>query len=744
MNVLQEVFTYVLNMSLTASYVVVGVMLVRLLFKKAPRIFMYVLWSAVFFRLVCPVSFTSDLSFFNLVNLDMAQNTGITEYLQYDTAGMPGPAADKGAGSIGDTMNDGYAGLQAEENAGMNSGQTMLGVLSVIWLAGIIVLFFYSVISYVRVKRKLRTATRVKDNIFETDTIDTAFICGFIKPEIYVPVGVSDADMTYIVAHEQIHIKRFDYLIKPFAFLVLIIHWFNPLVWVSFALLSRDIEMSCDESVIRDMGMKAKTGYSGSLLSLAAKKSIPVTGSPLAFGESDVKARIKNILNYRKPAFWVLAAAAIVCCVAVVGLVSNPKVPFDLEKTKAQAMLFTSGEQDLLKVGETAFEHYYSSFMGEDVPEEYRITGYKLNKVALLAGDEKEFCVRIESDYSTTGLYFMSANGSFKPTDAGYECEGNYSEFRIKSLGNDEYQIVSIGTGGGGQGLEPGVEQYLNIIMSSPRESSNPQDYIDAHKQEYRAILALDTEALPYLFREFEKGGQTGLKGHIMESLCRTILGGEDIKYASTDPQDWYDTFKAHIQKIADLNSLEWVKENCPKASLVLVTANQADEVVTLPDFIYDGVDEVEKLVYATETDKYSDPKRGFTVVAPRIFGSYEEGEQLKVFVTTYSATYKLQDHVLSQQGGSVVPAAITYIKGNDGRYILKDYEQARDGADFAESIRKFCTMPVSGSEIAGLADQILDHYGDYEDIRTLHRENLIQHLKAHQQNNVTLYSPSV
>lgn len=257
---------------------------------------------------------------------------------------------------------------------------------------------------------------------------------------------------------------------------------------------------------------------------------------------------------------------------------ANPKETFDLEKTKTEAMAFSTGKTDLLKIGEAASDHYYSSFMGEDIPKEYRIISYQLNDILLLAGDKKEFCVQINANYSTTGLYFLAANGSFKPTATGYEAEGHYSEFRIKSLGNNQYQIVSTGTGGGGQGLLPAdpagqkafVEDNINMIMSSPKESSNPHDYIDAHQTEYNAILALYINALPYLFTEFEKGGQTGLKGHIMESLCRKILSEEDISYAATNPQDWYDTYKAYVLRIRNLNSTEFIKNNSLKQYILL------------------------------------------------------------------------------------------------------------------------------------------------------------------------------
>ncbi|HWP96581.1 MAG TPA: hypothetical protein VN426_06995 [Syntrophomonadaceae bacterium] len=293
--------------------------------------------------------------------------------------------------------------------------------------------------------------------------------------------------------------------------------------------------------------------------------------------ESHVKMRIKNVLSCKKPAFWIILIAIVVAA-ALLALAANPREPFNIEKTEAEAMLFSTEESDLLKIGAAAFDHYYSSFKGENIPKEYRITGYKLTDISLLAGDQKEFCVQTTSDYSTTTLYLLSANGSFHPTDTGYNCEGSYHEFRIKSLGNHQYQIVSIGTGGGGQGLLPAdpadqklfVEDRITIIMSSPRESSNPGDYIAAHQAEYNEVIALDAQALPYLFSEFEKGGQTGLKGHIMEKLCRTILGGEDIKYASKNPQDWYDTYKAHTLRIAGLNSPAWVKDNYPKAGVLL------------------------------------------------------------------------------------------------------------------------------------------------------------------------------
>lgn len=575
MNTLPGLFTVILNMSITASYVAVGVMIVRVLFKKAPKIFSYALWAVVLFRLICPLSFSSPFSFLGVLNLDSHNMIGMTEYVPYDIGLMEAPAVQSDTGSLESSVNSSLQ--QAIPISSVTPLQTWMDVLSFVWLAGILVLFVYSIMSYTKIIRRLDTATIVKDNIYESDRIGTAFVCGFVRPKIYVPVGVGGSDLSYILEHEYTHIRRRDHLIKSLAFFTLILHWFNPLIWLSFMLMSRDMEMSCDESVLRKMGEETKGSYSASLLSLSVKGTWLLTANPLAFGESHVKARIKNILNYKKPAIYLVLVVVVMLVVAAVAFMADPQKPFDLEKTTAEAMLFSTNKTDLLEIGKDAFDHYYASFMGGEIPEEYRITEYKLNHISLLAGDEKEFCVQVKSNYSTTGLYFLSANGSFIPDGTGGKCTGDLKEFRIKRLEKDKYQITSIGTGGGTQGLLPVdpedqktfVEENVNIIMSSPKESSNPQDYIDAHQIEYNAILSLDARALPYLFAEFEKGGQTGLKGHIMERLCRDILGGEDIKYANSDPQDWYDVLKEHMQGLASRNSLEFVQKSYPKAAFI-------------------------------------------------------------------------------------------------------------------------------------------------------------------------------
>lgn len=321
-----NLFIAVLNMSITASYVALAVMLIRVLFRKLPKIFSYVLWSAVLIRLAFPFSFTSTFSFLQFLRSGVQASTGEMAYIPSNIGFMQYPAIHFGI-NVNSTLPP------ATPQFSVNPMQVILSFSSLIWFIGILVLIMYSGISYLKVLNKIKTATLVKDNIFESDQISTPFVCGLIKPKIYIPTGIKQHELAYILEHEQTHIRRLDYLVKPFAFLLLIIHWFNPIMWLAFVLISKDMEMSCDERVIKKMGSQIKGSYSHSLLSLSVQKSGLLKGSPLAFGESNIKSRIKNILAYKKPTFTAIALAAVITAALVVGFTANPKMVQSIEPT---------------------------------------------------------------------------------------------------------------------------------------------------------------------------------------------------------------------------------------------------------------------------------------------------------------------------------------------------------------------------------------------------------------------------
>ena len=326
MSLLEDLFITVVNMSITASCVAVGVIFIRLLLKKAPKIFSYILWAPVLFRLVCPFSFDSAFSLFNLVSLDAKQGSLAYGFVSQDTGVIRTPAIRVGIGGIDNVADVPLPAAVPGDfpAAGTKPIQAWLAVLSLVWILGVISLLTYSIVSYVKTRRKLRTATLVEGNVFETDAVETAVVCGFIRPKIYVPVNIGDTDLSYILENERTHIRRKDHLVKPLAYLALILHWFNPLMWLCFSLMSRDMEMSCDESVLRKLGDSAKNGYSSSLLSLAVRRKGLLAANPLAFGENHVKTRIKNILDFKKPAFWGIAVAVTAVCAAVIAFTANP------------------------------------------------------------------------------------------------------------------------------------------------------------------------------------------------------------------------------------------------------------------------------------------------------------------------------------------------------------------------------------------------------------------------------------
>ncbi|MEL7568411.1 MAG: DUF5301 domain-containing protein [Dehalobacterium sp.] len=314
-------FPKILNMSLTAGIVIILVMLIRLPMKKAPKVFSYALWAVVLFRLLCPVSFSSDFSLLGLFNSPTVTNGSIT-YIPSDIVHTANPQVDLPLPRISQAINESLP--QGEEQLVADPLEAPMAFATLLWLFGVAAMFTYSIVSVVILKRHLKSARHIKQNIYEAENLKTPFVLGIFRPRIFIPDGLAEEEKRYIIRHEQTHIRRLDHIIKPFAFLVLSIHWFNPLVWIAFFLMGTDMELSCDERVIKEMGGDIKKAYSLSLLSLTTEKRI-LNGSTLAFGEGNVKGRIKNVLNYKKPSFWIVIAAVIAVACVSIGLTVNPK-----------------------------------------------------------------------------------------------------------------------------------------------------------------------------------------------------------------------------------------------------------------------------------------------------------------------------------------------------------------------------------------------------------------------------------
>lgn len=325
---MNTLFYTVLNMSAVAAIVTVFVVLARLLLKKSPKIFSFILWSAVLFRLLCPVSFSLPFSAVpesisggiftesGIKDFDEANKGAEDRYIQAD------PDENTGVGA-GAGISQNTASSSEKEHPKTLWEIGIFSALSFVWLAGTAAMALCSIVSFAKLKKELSEAVLLRENIYISDKITTPFVTGIFSPKIYLPISVKEEELEYIILHERCHIKRGDHIVKLISFALLCIHWFNPFIWLAFCLSNRDMEMSCDEAVMKKMKEDVRASYSQSLLSLSAGRPI-ISGTPLAFGESSVKQRIKNIMKYKKPAVIISVISAILIVVLAVVFIGNP------------------------------------------------------------------------------------------------------------------------------------------------------------------------------------------------------------------------------------------------------------------------------------------------------------------------------------------------------------------------------------------------------------------------------------
>ena len=311
---MDDVFLKLVNLSISASWLILAVLVLRVVLKKAPKWVMPLLWSVVALRLVCLFSIESALSLIpSAETIPSEIVTETREPVLYEQATL-------------DIVTNPTLPSAAEVPVGVSRQQAQVdfNIYSVLWLAGMAALLVHALVSAGKLKRKLATAILLRDNIYESEFVDSPFVFGVVKPNIYLPMHMDEGTAAYVIAHERAHLARRDHWWKVLGYLVLALHWFNPLVWVAYILFCRDIELACDEKVVRGLDGAARADYSQALLSCAAPKRA-VAACPLAFGEGNIKTRVKSALHYKKPAFWVAAAAVLAVVIVAVCFLTNPR-----------------------------------------------------------------------------------------------------------------------------------------------------------------------------------------------------------------------------------------------------------------------------------------------------------------------------------------------------------------------------------------------------------------------------------
>ena len=392
---MSKIFLHLINMSISASYIVLAVLILRPLLKKAPKWIAPIFWGIVAVRLLCPFSFESIFSLIpsaQTVSPDIMMNAS--------------PSINSGIPIVNDIVNPIISGsFSPSLGDSANPLQIWIPVITSVWLGGVLAMLAYAVFSYVKILRKVRTAVLFENNIYLSENVASPFVLGIIKPKIYLPFNIDKKDTEHVIAHERSHIKRKDHLWKPLGFILLAVYWFNPLFWLAYVLLSRDIELACDEKVIKELDGTARADYSEALLNCSVNRRM-ISACPLAFGEIGIKKRIKSVLSYKKPAFWLLVAALVACTVVTVCFLTNPLSDDKRENVLSAWAGGYSNEKLLAAIEE--YERKYTPFTNTDASYEvsfdvgFEIATCEVSRIAGVSESDPEFEMTYFFDWHDT------------------------------------------------------------------------------------------------------------------------------------------------------------------------------------------------------------------------------------------------------------------------------------------------------------------------------------------------------
>ncbi|GAA0722390.1 hypothetical protein GCM10008905_13820 [Clostridium malenominatum] len=736
----------IINVTITTSITSLIILSIKALLKNkiSPK-WQFSLWIIVALRLLVPVLPESNMSIFNAV--PQIKNVEVSE---------------RALESIGSETRSYITGdiVVGEKDKEFILSNALVQNAVTIWIAGSIIMFIYITGTYFIYHRKTRklivlegggissVLEECKRELGINHIIkvrmggETPLLKGLFNPEIILPEGYTNKELKSVFTHELMHYKHKDILWNVISILLLCIYWYNPIMWFSFFQFRRDMEILCDYRVLEIYNNRKE--YAEVLLKTALRKNkFLLCTTSMQNGEKDISKRIKYIAYFKKPkVFWSTIAAIVaiiitsICLTNPVGKAFNVANGLDYGKIYEHKTLYVG---DASKVGNLTDKLYYGEYKkGFELQTDskpygatinYLIKPGELSQNGVLAVTDKMmknaaimFCLIDNVDEITfafndgSGIYRFPFNRKlfnevFNKDIREYatSLQSFKNEF-IPMIYKQNWNDVKVPIDNLKHDVKDKVEKNLKVIMSSPKSSSNPQDYIEAHHNEYHNILKMGEEALQYMLTVFESKEVKGIKAHIMMSLCIDLLGDRNnVKEGSySSPDEWYEKLSPY-------------------------TASK------LPPFKYETSDKIEQMVYLAALEKYSAGKGNIThentvtIVAPHIFGTYEDGNQLKIFTTVYYNGFKLYDKTLSQDGAGVVPAAIIYTKNNDGTYTFKKYVEAMDGTYFKRSIEDFC-KPRSD-----IAKAIMNHYGNDEDLFRIMRSNLIKYLKDNKMEGIKI-----
>ena len=517
-------FLSVINMSISASWIVLAVLFLRLLLKKAPKWIVVLLWGIVAIKLICPLSIESVMSL-----IPSAET--ISPEIMMENA----PTVNTGIPVINDVVNPVIGeSFAPDPGASVNPLQILIPILSVVWIVGIVVMLIYTVVSYFRVKSKIGTAVLFRDNIFQSEGVVSPFVLGVLKPKIYLPFNINEQNIEYVIAHENAHIRRKDYLWKPFGFLVLTLHWFNPLMWLSYVLLCRDIELACDEKVIRNLDTEQKADYSQALLMCSVNRRM-IAACPLAFGELGVRDRVRSVLSYKRPALWIVIIAVISSITVAVCFLTNPSTS---DKTDLLLDVLNNKKTFINESGEEVYFQDHKAYGGMDViPEKYTFIDLdrdgKQELVVYITPDIGGYTVfHIYNDkvygfdFGERQMVDLKTDGSFSQSEGAA-----YRSYVTLNFEKEKYQIVE--------------QVYANDIEKIYRVNGtlvtgeNAKKYIDEFNNKpsasWKAASHNQNQEFQIIYKQFIEGEKTALDQKGVAKSFEDYVLKKEYEYAYLD-----------------------------------------------------------------------------------------------------------------------------------------------------------------------------------------------------------------
>ena len=699
MEALTQLFLKVFNMSVAASWLVMAVMVLRLIFRKAPKFLFCVLWGLVALRLVVPFSFESILS------LVPSAETVPANIAQTDF-----PVVRTGISALNSTFNTMILeNLMPKVQDSVNPMQVVVNVATAVWLTGTAAMLGYAVFSYVRLRREVAEGMETEQGVWVCDRIPGSFILGVFRPRIYLSSDLQGTDREYVLAHERAHIKRFDHLWKPLGFVILCLHWFNILVWFAYALLCRDIELACDEKVIKEMGTEIKKSYSDALINCSVPRKM-ISACPLAFGETGVKGRIKSVLNYKKPAFWIIVVAIISSIAVAVCFLTNPKKnDLDLGAQKSGSDLkgvtleivssdlsapdpFIELEWVNNTSNELLFGEAFSIFYNENgewencsidekpvwhligyliEPESTTKKTYKLNGQIMTQPGKYRFEASFNIDGQAEPQYkawieFELEEGvdgitvhTFKPVELVYD-DGMYSFVQTVDLA-PTYMIVN------SMQLLEKIDGKVSDPLGTFKEITLNKDNFDSRFKGNTDYSWMGNETLESLKDNNKRiwqlygdaNAETPRLYILLEQKDGTFyLGHGYYNFNSVSPVNPDDSHIRWLYKLNEVYSFEDIDEAVSKAII---------------DDNYSGY-------YGLGTECAAE--------GHIIYGTDVDGNKHTVYAYTEFSFFGFMNGYFVEQSGGSYPAVLTFEKTSSG-YKLLDIQYPQDGEGYGESIKE-------------------------------------------------------